>query len=553
MKEKATNIDTQSGGFFAVLVFAALFFAWLAMGPCLDNGFTNWDDTWYIHNNPRIKSLSLESVKSIFASRDLKMYSPLTTLSYALNYHFAGLAPKAYHATALALHLANTALVMVLVRLLLPGVWAAFFCGLFFGIHPAHVESIAWAAERKDLLYSLFYLLSLCAYTLSLKGRKTYLAALGLFLCSLLSKSMAVTLPLALILIDYLKLEKVGRKEWLNKIPFFLAAGVFTSITLPPAELAAQWVPAGKRLALALYNTGFYVYTLAWPFDLSAMYVLPLGGEALMYAWAAGALGAAGLLLKYFRRDKAVMFGAAFYLAMLLPVLQFFPFGPVISADRYTYLASIGLFIAAYAAATGAWEGAGAFKRRTAVILVILAAVTFTVAARLRCAVWKDSVSLWKDTLRKQPSAGPALLGLCTAYLKDGLDAQGEACLAEAVRLYPGQADSFYNLGILAAKRGDLDAAGQYFEQALKLNDRHALALFSLGNIALIKKDAALAERLFLQAVERESGLAPALRGLGGLAASRHDKVKALEYYERALAADPSDARTRELAAGLRR
>jgi len=536
-----------------LLVFVALLFTWTAVAPCLKNGFTNWDDTWYIHNNPKIKTLTAESVKTIFTSRDLEMYSPLSTLSYAVNYHFSGVSPKAYHATDIALHLANTALVMLLVRLLLPGVWAAFLCGLFFGVHPAHIESVAWAAERKDLLYALFYLLSLCAYTLSLKGKKTYAAALVLFVFSLLAKPMAVTLPLALVLIDYLRLKKIGRKEWLNKIPFFIGAAVFSAVTMPSAEAASHWIPAAKRLALALYNLGFYVYTLAWPFDLSAMYVLPRGGEAAMYVWAAGALAAAALLWTRFRRNKEVMFGAGFYVVMLLPVLQFFPFGPVISADRYTYLSSLGLFVCVYAAGAAAWARVGEGERKALALSVLLVAVTLTVAARVRCGVWKDSVTLWSDTLDKQPSAGPAMLGLCNAYLKSGMDKQGEACLDEAIQLYPGQADSYYNLGILAAKKGDFTGARQYFEHALTLNEKHALSLYSLGNLALMKKETAKAERLYLRAVECESGLAPALRGLGGLAVSRRENAKALRYYELALAADPADAKTKELVESLRR
>ena len=553
MNFKNVNVDTESGGFFALLALVALFFAWTAVEPCLRNGFTNWDETRYILTNPKIRSLSTESVRSTFMSRDLEMYSPLSTLSYAVNYHFSGLSPKAYHATDIALHLANTLLVMFLVRLLLPGVWPAFLCGLFFGAHPAHVESVAWAAERKDLLYSFFYLLSLCAYAQFLRGRKTYLAAFGLFLCSLLSKPMAVTLPLALVLIDYLKLEKIGRREWVNKIPFFVAAAVFSAAALQPAASAAdQWAPAGLRLHVALYNLGFYLYTLAWPFNLSAMYVQPPGGEKFIYVFAAVAVAAAGLLWRYYRRNKAVMFGAGFYAAMLLPVLQFFPFGPVISADRYTYLSSLGVFIAASAAAAGLWPGAGLFPRRALVFAAVLAALTLTLTARVRCAVWKDGVSMWSDTLRKQPSAGPALVGLCAAYLHDGQEAKAGACLAEAVRRYPEKDDNFYHLGLLAARRGDLAGARKNFERVLELNGRHALALFSLGDLALHKGDAALAERLYLRSAEYDGAFAPALLRLGGIAVSRKDKAKALLYFERALAVNPADQKARRFISSLR-
>ena len=553
MPEKNITINTESRGFLALLALAALLFAWTAMGPCLDNGFINWDEAQYIINNPRIKSLTPAGVRAIFTSRDLKMYSPLTTLSYAVNYRFSGLDPKAYHATDIALHLANTALVMLLVSLLLPGPWPAFLCALFFGLHPAHVESVAWAAERKDLLYSFFYLLSLCAYTLSLRGRKTYFAAFGLFACSLLAKPMAVTLPLALLLIDYLKLKKIGRREWLNKVPFFVAAAVFSAAAMPSADAAAQWAPFARRLAASLYNLGFYVYTLAWPFNLSAMYVLPPGGEKFLYLFAAGTAAAAGLLWKSRRRNKAVMFGAGLYAAMLLPVLQFLPFGPVLSADRYTYLSSLGFFIALYAAGAGAWARAGAGPRRAAALLLALIALTFTVTARLRCAVWKDGITLWSDTLRNQPSAGPALVGLCSAYMQGGMAARAESCLSEAIRRYPEKDDNFCNLGLVLAKKGDLAAARKYFERTLELNARHPLALFSLGNLALLDRNQELAERFYLRSLESSGEFAPALRNLGNIAAARKDFHSALQYYERAAAADPADIKTLELAASLRK
>ena len=552
MPGKSLAIDTESRGFFALLALVALLFAWTAMAPCLQNGFTNWDETQYIIYNPKIKSLTPASVRAIFASRDLKMYSPLSTLSYAVNYHFSGLAPKAYHATAIALHLANTLLAMCLVRLLLPGAWPAFLCGLFFGLHPAHVESVAWAAERKDLLYSFFYLLSLCAYTLSLKGRKTYLAAFGLFVCSLLSKPMAVTLPLALLLIDYLELETVGRRQWLNKLPFFAAAALFTAVTLQPAE-TASWAPVARRLCMALYNPAFYVYTLAWPFNLSAVYAHPVAGTGSIYALAAATLAAAGLLWKYCRRDKTIMFGAGLYLAMLLPVLQFFPFGPVISADRYTYLASLGFFIALAKPGAAAWQRTGAAGHRALVIFILLAAVTLTVAARVRCTVWKDGISLWSDTLRKQPAAGLALANLCAEYVNAGMETRAAACLSEAIRQYPEKEDSYYNLGLLLYKKGNLAQAQHYCERALRINGRNAKALFILGNIALFKGETGLAQRLYLRSAECDGTYVSPLRQLGDMAGARKDKGKALEYYERALALEPADPYTLERAAALRR
>ncbi len=520
------------GGFkdsviFSVLLGLALLFAWTAMSPCLKNGFINWDETEYITRNPRIRTLSPEGVKAIFTSSDLKMYSPLATLSYALNYRAAGLAPRAYHATDLVLHLLNTALVLLLARLLLADVWAAFFIALLFGIHPAHVESVAWAAERKDLLYSFFYLAALAAYALRFRGMKTYFLTLLLFLGALFSKPMAVTLPLALLLVDYLKDVTPGRRLWLEKLPFFFFSALFAFAAMP-ASGAALGLGWGRRLLLPFYNLGFYVYTLLWPFDLSAMYVFAPGGRPAYLLLAAAALAGIFLVWKYFRRDKEVVFGAAFFAVMLLPVLQFFPFGPVVSADRYTYLSSIGVFFIAAVCARRLWRRPLAPALRWAAAACAVAAVlTLAVAARLRCGVWKDGISLWSDTLRKQPAAGSALVNLCGAYVQAGRDAEAESCLAGAIVRYPGNDDNYYNLGYLYARKGEYGRAEEYFARTLRITPCHAPALNNLGNLSLLKGDAAGAERYYARAARCDSSYPAAASNLAKMAPSRKGKAAA--------------------------
>jgi len=444
IKENIFTGDKQGPWLLAAMVFLALVFTFLAMGPSLDNGFTNWDEYDTIVRNPRIRTLSAESVKTIFSTPDISMYNPLAILSYAVEYHFAGLAPEIYHATNLFLHLANTVLVLLLARLLLGGAWGAFFVALLFGVHPAHVESVAWAAERKDVLCAFFYLSSLLAYASRPGKTANYLLSLVLFVLALLSKSMAVTLPLALLLVDYLKEEKVGLKHWLGKLPFFICAGIFTGIQLYWSG-GTFGMSAGKRLLVPLYNLGFYIYTLLWPFNLSAMYYFPLGGRTGVYLFAAGVLAAAFLLWKYFRRDKELIFGAAFYAALLLPVLQFFPFGGVVSSDRYTYLSSIGVFIAAAALARRALPRLGPAFRPALAVCALCAVLVLAVTSRVRCAVWKDSVSLWNDTLRKQPLAPLALTNLCDAYLSANRAEEAAACVDRAMRQYPENKNNQFN------------------------------------------------------------------------------------------------------------
>lgn len=531
---------------FIPLLFLALLFTWIAMSPCLNNGFINWDETQYIIQNPKIKTLSWESVKTVFSTPDLGMYSPLSTLSYALEYHFAGLNPRIYHATSLFLHLADTALVMFLVRLLFGGAWMAFFTALLFGIHPAHVESVAWVAERKDVLYAFFYLSALASYALRLRGAKTWFLSLALFLCALLSKSMAVTLPVTLLLMDYLKSGKIGLRRWLDKIPFFVFAAIFASISMSLS--GGLRMHGAKRLVAPLYNLGFYIYTLLWPFNLSAIYGFAAVGKPALYCFSAGTLAVMFLLWKYFRRDKEIIFGAAFFAIMLLPVLQFFPVGPVIiSADRYTYLASIGIFIIGAVCARRLWRRLGPAHRGITAICAISAVLALAVTARVRCAVWKDGVSLWRDTLRKQPQAAPALINLCGAYIQANMTNEAEVCLSQAILIYPENDDNYYNLGFLYARNKEFAKAQEYFAQTLKISPCHAPALNNMGNIYLLKGETAKATQYYTQAAQCDSAYAAAYLNLGKLALSRKDTPGAILFYGKALSADPADKETRAL------
>ena len=190
--------------------------------PSLKNDFLNWDDPQYVTENKMITELSWRNIETIFDSIYMGHYHPLTLLSYALEYRFFKLNPFAYHLTNLILHLINGLLVFWLIWMLKGGVLTSLVVSLLFGIHPLHVESVAWISERKDLLCSFFFLGSLVVYLTYLKTRRRrfYFLSLFLFLLSLLSKSMAVTLPLVLVLCDYLLDRKFDRKCLIEKIPF---------------------------------------------------------------------------------------------------------------------------------------------------------------------------------------------------------------------------------------------------------------------------------------------------------------------------------------------
>jgi protein O-mannosyl-transferase len=252
------------------------FFAYL---PVLQNGLLEWDDYGYINNNPLIYSINL---KEIFSHIVMWNYHPLTILTLAIEYYFFGLNATGYHAVSLLFHLLNVSLVFYTILLLCDRIEVALIASLLFGIHPIHVESVAWVSELKDLLYTFFFLASYIYYLKYLKvpQRKFYVFALFLFSASLLSKAMAASLPVVLLLTDYFKGRKISRKILLEKVPFFLLA-----LTLGLVAVFAQGESVStqdlgfsvlQRIAFACYGFITYLVKIILPINLSAFYPYPI-------------------------------------------------------------------------------------------------------------------------------------------------------------------------------------------------------------------------------------------------------------------------------------
>ena len=235
--------------------------------PCLKNGFTNWDDDILVKNNPGIKILSGGNIVKIFTSFHFAHYHPLVLLSYSLEYGLFGLNPGVYHATNVLLHIINALLVFWLFYLLSSRVSVSLVTALFFAVHPLRVESVAWIAERKDVLYALFFLGGLIAhfYYTKRNSKKYYFLCLFLFLLSLLSKAMAVSFPFVLLVIDYGAGRKITGRTLLEKAPFFALAVIFGIIAIlahyPTEELRHQKMYAfSDNVFMATYGVVFYLF-----------------------------------------------------------------------------------------------------------------------------------------------------------------------------------------------------------------------------------------------------------------------------------------------------
>lgn len=481
--------------------------SWLFYKVCLLNQLTNWDDPGYIRDNALIKDTSSEGLNLIFSTPIMGNYHPLTILSYAIEYSYVRLEPWLYHLDSVLLHLLVTVSVYYFVQLLTRRTVAAFVAALLFGLHPMHVESVAWLAGRKDVLYGTFYMAACIGYVyyiraIGSKEWKWYAAVIILFICSLLSKPVAVTLPLTLLLIDYFERRAWNKRVLLEKLPLFAIAVAFgiRSVIDQKAfgSISTQNVTYNifERTALGGYAFITYLWKAIAPIGLSCFYPYPPKADGtlpfLYYLYPVATLGIL-YSIWHFRRNRVVVFGALFFLVNIALLLQFLPVGGAIVADRYSYIPYLGLFFMAGWLISGFFEGET--KRQTGYIALSAVCVYALYIGTLtteRCKAWYDTASLWRDEIEKQPLAPNAYNNLGFHYFNKFNESVNDAerrvfydssyyLLSKAIELDKGFANPHVSLGELHRASGKFPEAKQYYYKALTLNDKEGTANAYLG------------------------------------------------------------------------
>ncbi len=470
----------RAGVQVAVLVLATF----LAFYPILSAGFTNWDDPVMVTQNPRITGLSWSHWVTFFTTFTEKHYHPLVLASYAIDNRLFGLNATAFHLTSLAIHLVSTALVFCLFSALTQNQRVGFVTAALFGFHPMHVESVAWISERKDVLYAAFFWAALLSYTyyVQRKQRSLYWLGLGFFGLSLLSKSMAVTLPAMLLLLDWFLARRIDRAAILEKLPHFALSLGFAAIAMvghydPRATGGASSSSGLGTLQSAFENLMFYLIKLVAPVRLAALYPEPrqLGDlPAWLFVWAPLILTMLGVAAyRVVRHSKPAIFGLLFFLVTLFPVSQILPIGLTIPADRYTYVPYVGLFFAlvswldGYLAREPKAPRQLAFNGLAALVLVACWVATFQ-----RVKVWHDSASLWEDSSAKYPDPR-AFNNLGLHYLSAKGDAATAASLfSKAIAARPKLSPAWLNRGVAHAQLGNYQAAIADYNEAERLNPK---------------------------------------------------------------------------------
>ena len=498
---------------------AAITFA--VFSPALQNQFTNWDDETYVSNNFLITQLNTNNLQKIFTTPVSSNNHPLTILSLALNYQVSGQQPKAYILTNIALHIANTLLVFFIIYILTKRkLWAALIVCILFGIHPMHVESVAWISERKDVLYTSFLLLGLLSYLYYRKEGRLWKMAVCflLFTCSLLSKSAAVVFPLLLLLIDYWQDRQFDKKAWLEKVPFLILALIFGIIAiLTQSEKAignldtwAWW----QRLLFASYGLLMYVVKLVAPVQLSAFYPYPEMGKSLPIVFYLSPIVVTilGVLVWYStKKTKSICFGVLFFLISIFLVLQWLPVGDAIMADRYTYVPYIGLFFI-----IGYWFERLLQKEQIHFAWITAAALLFWTGwlgytTFERTKIWKNSEILWTDVITKHP---------------------------DRIALAHNNRGNFYR------NQGEISKALQDYNKALKINPLYYRAYGNRSNIHLNNGNYEAALNDVNKVLELSPNDVNAISNRGIIFSRQQDYDKALQEYNRALQLQPNHTNT---------
>lgn len=507
---RLTRKESKYQKFLPLLFILPLVF--IAFYPSLNNGFTNWDDESLILNNPLIRDLSAENIGKIFTTFYFGNYQPLHLVSYAVEYNLWQLNPAGYHAVSLILFLITTSLVYYFIYLISgKNKTIAIVATLLFSLSPMRVESVAWAAERKDMLYALFYVASLIAYVNYITVRdgghggvkkdeedagyriKYLVYSFVFFVFAVFSKVMAVSIVGAMVMLDYFYARKITIRLILEKIPY-VALSIFLGLVQIRATASTATIDVSSqftffdRILIVCRNLMFYFYKMIVPANLSAFYPYPpktgeIPWPVEFYIAPLFFILLLVVVIWLFRKKRVVVFCIGFFVSALALVLQYIAIGPTMFNERYSLIPAIAL---SFGLASGIWYLVTRFSSikyyifgATGLYVMIMMYLTM-----IRCEVWQNSLTLWDDVLNQFPQVALALnnrgeyngkvLGKMPAALED---------FNVSIRADPAFEKAYSNRGIVYAMQGKTDLALADFSTAINLKNDYYEALFNRGLI----------------------------------------------------------------------
>jgi len=601
----------------AVLILLVTFLVYL---PATRNGFVDWDDSFYVVNNEHIRSLDMKSLQWMLTSFYASNWHPLTWLSHAVDNALWGLDPSKHHLTSILFHALNTMLVFFLVselvlrarrntiyaRKLETSYPSPFLVGLvaalLFGLHPIHVESVAWVSERKDLLCAFFVLSALISYlrftSLSSDTKRTigYFITMMLFVLALMSKPMAVTFPVILLLLDVYPLQRLkfrGGISWrvlFEKVPF-AALSLVSSILTMKAQTAAiasfEELDPLFRAFTAARSLFFYLEKLSWPLSLSPFYPFPIHPHPYDMAYiisGAALLGISVFCVWMWRRNKPLwMICWLYYLVTLLPVIGLIQVGIQSAADRYMYLPSLSLLVLCGLGVSYVWSKISTHKHAVKIRILfsfsfVILNVVLALLTEYQIRAWKDEETLWFRSIQVDPETAyiahynlgiiyerQERLDIALAHYKKALDINSmfprgwnnlgniygkmnhpELAIEQykvAIRIAPEFYMPYVNLGHVYLQQGIPDRAIPELNKAIEVNPENAEAYFNLGVAYTLLQKFDEAIREFKNALARQEDYAEAYYNLGLVYSYKGMLEESVAAYTQAARLNPENAR----------
>jgi len=580
--------------FFACFILTVGIFS--VFGQAVNYDFLAYDDYAFVANNPHIKEgLTKESLKWAFTSTHACFWKPVTWLSYLLDIEIFGTSPFGFHFTNIILHYFNTLLLFAVLYFMTGALWPCVAVGLLFGIHPLHVESVAWVSERKDVLSTFFMMLAVGAYGAYVKipSWRRYGAVTLFFILGLMAKPMLVTLPFIFLLLDYWPLNRTRlnpceTSQTLHlstlikeKIPFFVLAIGFCILTAVAQQKCGALASVGDigfelRIKNALVSYFLYLKNTVFPSQLSIFYPYP----DTIPLWAAGGAAIFILLVSigilcFHRNCPWLVTGWFWYLGTLIPVIGLVQSGDFSMADRFTYIPLVGIFIMFSWTAQKVWTGRPALKKWIilffGVAILVLGAVGYRQAEYFKNSLtlferavsvnpdnWlalnnlgitynemgkhREGIQCFQKALAIKPVFVEALNNLAGTFVKTGRIEEGLGYYRRAIELMPNFSGTYYNLAVALEASGRLKNAEDSYKKVLKMNPQNAEALNNLGVIQGRLQRTGEGMKNIKKALEINPNYAEAHYNMGNLFLNRSMPNKAVYHYAKAIRIRPEYA-----------
>ena len=547
-------------------------------------GFVDYDDKDYVYENQHVlNGLTADGVIWAFKSTDAANWHPLTWLSHMLDCQLSlpgGPNPGRIHLVNLLLHLANTLLLFFVLRQMTNTLWQSAFVAALFALHPLHVESVAWVAERKDVLSTFFWILTMWAYMQYTRkqGIFRYLLTLLIFALGLLAKPMLVTLPFLLLLLDYWPLNRFvpgtiktsGRQSQkfapapdkrrilyqilIEKIPFFVLSVVSSVITFLAQRAGGAMVdinilPLHSRVANAFLSYVKYIGKMFWPENLAVFYPLDPAASIPFRQVAMCVLLLLVIsifVIRFGRNQKYLPVGWFWFVGTLVPVIGFVQVGVQALADRYTYISYIGLFIMiawGLPELLSKWLSAPPQRKIVLGVSMAIVLTTLGICANLQASYWKNSVTLFSRALATTQNNYVAYNNLGLAYDDLGRSTEAIEDYTQAIRIKPDYAEAYYNLGVVYEKLDRPNEAIEADKQAIRFKPDYTEAYYNLGVVYDKLNRPAEAIEADKQAITFKSDYAEAYYNLGVVYDKLNRPAEAIEAYNQTIKIKPDYAK----------